>query len=139
MRILEDFKVGKLQFLVATDVASRGLHIEGVTHVINYDLTQDCEDYVHRIGRTARAGAVGKAVSFADEDTVFHLPDIEEYLGAKIPSTFPEEDDLFWDFRRASPRRKAPVPEKKAGEGKGPRRRSRRRRPHKPKSQGGDR
>jgi len=137
MRILDDFKEGKLQFLVATDVASRGLHIEGVTHVINYDLPQDCEDYVHRIGRTARAGAVGKAFSFADEDTVFHLADIEEYLGAKIPSTFPEEDDLFWDYRRAAPRRKTPVPEKRASEGSGQRRRPRRRRSHKPSSGGG--
>ena len=110
MRILDDFKDGKLQFLVATDVASRGLHIDDVTHVINYDLPQDCEDYVHRIGRTARAGAIGKAISFADEDTVFHLADIEEYLGAKIPSTFPEEDELFWDYRRAPRRRKTPVP-----------------------------
>ena len=58
-------------------MASRGIHIDGVTHVINYDLPQDPEDYVHRIGRTARAGAVGKAISFADEDLVFHLPDIE--------------------------------------------------------------
>lgn len=125
MRILDDFKAGKLQFLVATDVASRGLHIEGVTHVINYDLPQDCEDYVHRIGRTARAGAIGKAISFADEDTVFHLTDIEEYLGAKVPSTFPEDEDLFWDYRRPSPRRKTPVPEKRASEGK----KSSRRRP----------
>jgi len=137
MRILDDFKDGKLQFLVATDVASRGLHIDDVTHVINYDLPQDSEDYVHRIGRTARAGAVGKAISFADEDTVFHLADIEEYLGAKIPSTFPEEDELFWDYRRAPRRRKPPVPEKKGAEGAKPRRRSRRRRPHKPSPSGG--
>ncbi len=136
MRILDDFKEGKLQFLVATDVASRGLHIEGVTHVINYDLPQDCEDYVHRIGRTARAGAVGKAISFADEDTVFHLADIEEYLGAKIPSTFPVEEDLCLDYRRAARKRKPPVPEKKAAEG-GARRRPRRRR-RKPGSPGGE-
>jgi len=136
MRILDDFKEGKLQFLVATDVASRGLHIEGVTHVINYDLPQDCEDYVHRIGRTARAGAVGKAISFADEDTVFHLADIEEYLGAKIPSAFPEEEDLCQDYRRVPRKRKTPVPEKKAAEG-GARRRPHRRR-RKPKAPGGE-
>jgi len=108
MRILKDFKEGKLTFLVATDVASRGIHIDGVTHVINYDLPQDPEDYVHRIGRTARAGAYGKAISFADEDLVFHLPDIEEYIGRKIPSRFPEDDDFVWDYKRSAPRKKAP-------------------------------
>jgi ATP-dependent RNA helicase RhlB len=115
MRILSDFKEGKLTFLVATDVASRGIHVEGVTHVINYDLPQDPEDYVHRIGRTARAGALGKAISFADEDMVFHLPDIEEYIGHKIPSAFPEEEDFFWNYKRSAPRKKAPVPEKVGG------------------------
>ena len=67
LRIMEDFKEGNLPILIATDVASRGLHIEGVSHVVNYDLPEDSEDYVHRIGRTARAGAEGKAISFADE------------------------------------------------------------------------
>jgi len=114
MRILKDFKEGKLTFLVATDVASRGIHIDGVTHVINYDLPQDPEDYVHRIGRTARAGAGGKAISFADEDLVFHLPDIEEYIGRKIPSQFPEDDDFFWDYKRSAPRKKAPAHPKPA-------------------------
>jgi ATP-dependent RNA helicase RhlB len=123
MRILRDFKEGRLTFLIATDVASRGIHIEGVTHVINYDLPQDADDYVHRIGRTARAGALGKAISFADEDLVFHLPDIEEYIGQKIPSAFPEEDDFFWDYKRGAPRKKAPVPEKAGGGEKRPRRR----------------
>jgi ATP-dependent RNA helicase RhlB len=88
LRLIDDFKAGRLYFLVATDVASRGLHIDDVTHVINYDLPQDAEDYVHRIGRTARAGAKGKAISLADEDLVFHLPEIEEYLGIKIPAHF---------------------------------------------------
>ena len=114
MRILRDFKEGKLQFLVATDVASRGIHVDAVTHVINYDLPQDAEDYVHRIGRTARAGALGKAISFADEDLVFHLPEIEEFIGRKIPSAFPEEDDFCRDYKRSPPRRKAPVPERVA-------------------------
>jgi len=80
LRILEDFKNGRLPIMVATDVASRGLHIEGVSHVINYDLPQDQEDYVHRIGRTARAGAEGKAISLADEDGAFYLEGIEEYI-----------------------------------------------------------
>src|SRR5665811_1493728 len=73
LKILQDFKSGVLPLLVATDVASRGLHIDGVTHVINVDLPQDPEDYVHRIGRTARAGKSGKAISLADEDYVFSL------------------------------------------------------------------
>lgn len=85
-RMMEEFQEGKLQALVATDVASRGLHIEGVTHVFNYDLPQSGEDYVHRIGRTARAGASGVAVSFACEDTAFNLIDIEEYIGKRIPN-----------------------------------------------------
>jgi ATP-dependent RNA helicase RhlB len=129
MRILGDFKDGRLNFLVATDVASRGIHIDDVTHVVNYDLPQDADDYVHRIGRTARAGAVGKAISFADEDLVFHLPDIEEYIGAKIPSAFPEEEDFCWNYKRSAPRKKAPIPEKEAGgEPRKRRRRPRRRR-----------
>jgi ATP-dependent RNA helicase RhlB len=114
LRLIDDFKGGRLQFLVATDVASRGLHIDDVSHVINYDLPQDAEDYVHRIGRTARAGAEGKAISLADEDLVFHLPEIEEYLGIKIPSAFPADEDFVWDYRRTAHKRKAPVPEKAA-------------------------
>jgi ATP-dependent RNA helicase RhlB len=128
MRILTDFKEGKLTFLVATDVASRGIHIDGVTHVINYDLPQDPEDYVHRIGRTARAGAGGKAISFADEDLVFHLPDIEEYIGRKIPSVFPEESDFIWDYKRSAPRKKVPA-HPKAAPGPRAKKPPRRRRP----------
>jgi ATP-dependent RNA helicase RhlB len=127
MRILEDFKAGRLNFLVATDVASRGIHIEAVSHVINYDLPQDPEDYVHRIGRTARAGAGGKAISFADEDLVFHLPDIEVFIGRSIPSVMPEEEVFVWDYKRSAPRKKAPVPEKMAGGDKTKRRRPSRR------------
>jgi ATP-dependent RNA helicase RhlB len=115
LRILEDLKSGKLNFLVATDVASRGLHIEGVTHVVNYDLPQDAEDYVHRIGRTARAGAKGKSISFADEDLAYFLPDIEEYIGMKIPSTVPHDEDLCNDYKRGLPHKKSPVPDKKSG------------------------
>lgn len=85
MRILEDFGTGKLHLLVATDVASRGLHIDGVTHVFNYDLPEDAENYVHRIGRTARAGAKGTAISFACERYCFGLPDIEAYISHAIP------------------------------------------------------
>lgn len=85
LKIMQAFKEGGLHILVATDVASRGLHIEAVTHVINYDLPQDPEDYVHRIGRTARAGAAGKAISLADEEYVLSLEAIEEFIGHKIP------------------------------------------------------
>jgi ATP-dependent RNA helicase RhlB len=71
--------------LIGTDVASRGLHVPDVSHVFNYDLPQEVEDYVHRIGRTARAGASGDAISFGCEDYVTSLPDIETYIGHKIP------------------------------------------------------
>ncbi len=94
LRLLEEFKEGKLPILVATDVASRGLHIESVSHVINWDLPQDPEDYVHRIGRTARAGAGGKAISLVDESTALMLEPIEKFLGQKIPVGW-ADDDLF--------------------------------------------
>jgi ATP-dependent RNA helicase RhlB len=86
LRILLDFTEGRLPVLVATDVAARGLHIPDVSHVFNYDLPQHAEDYVHRIGRTARAGASGDAVSFACERFVFSLPEIEEFIGHRIPT-----------------------------------------------------
>lgn len=86
MRMLKDFQSGALPVLVATDVASRGLHVPGVSHVINYDLPQDPEDYVHRIGRTARAGASGDAISFACETYAFTLPEIEAFIGHRIPT-----------------------------------------------------
>jgi ATP-dependent RNA helicase RhlB len=91
LKVLDDFKAGTLPILVATDVASRGLHIEGVSHVINYDLPQDPEDYVHRVGRTARAGAEGKAISFACENFVYGLPAIEKLIGASIPVGFADD------------------------------------------------
>ena len=92
LRVMKAFKEGELPILVATDVASRGLHIEGVTHVINYDVPQDPEDYVHRIGRTARAGASGKAITLADEGFVLALPAIETLIGHKIPVEWPAEE-----------------------------------------------
>lgn len=104
LRILDDFKEGKLPILIATDVASRGLHIEGVTHVINYDLPQDAEDYVHRIGRTARAGAEGKAISLADENGAFHLEAIEEYSKQKIPVEWADDDMYVHDYKRTKPK-----------------------------------
>ena len=85
LRFLRQFHDGELAVLIATDVASRGLHIPDVTHVFNYDLPQDAADYVHRIGRTARAGADGDAISFACEEFAVGLPDIETYIGHKVP------------------------------------------------------
>jgi ATP-dependent RNA helicase RhlB len=84
-RLLLEFQSGDLQVLIGTDVASRGLHIPDVQYVINYDLPQDSEDYVHRIGRTARAGAAGNAISFGCESYAMSLPDIEDFIGHKIP------------------------------------------------------
>jgi len=84
-RLLHDFQSGALPILIGTDVAARGLHIPDVSHVFNFDLPQDAEDYVHRIGRTARAGASGDAISFACEQYSFSLPEIEDYIGYKIP------------------------------------------------------
>ena len=85
LKMLMRFQSGDLPVLIGTDVASRGLHIPDVNYVINYDLPQDSEDYVHRIGRTARAGAWGDAISFGCESYAMSLPDIEEYIGHKIP------------------------------------------------------
>jgi ATP-dependent RNA helicase RhlB len=93
-RLLRAFQAGELPVLIATDVASRGLHIPDVSHVFNYDLPQDAEDYVHRIGRTARIGKDGDAVSFACEEFVYSLPDIEEYIGHKIPVEAVPDDYL---------------------------------------------
>ena len=85
LRMLMQFQSGELPVLIGTDVAGRGLHIPGVQMVINYDLPQDSEDYVHRIGRTARAGESGDAISFGCETYAMSLPDIEDYIGHKIP------------------------------------------------------
>jgi len=91
IRRLERFREGKVRVLVATDVASRGLHIEGISHVINYNMPQDVEEYVHRIGRTGRAGANGIAINFADEDDAYELVKLEEFLGKKIKCIYPDE------------------------------------------------
>ncbi len=90
-RVLEDFRSGKIQTVVATDVAGRGLHVDDINHVVNFDLPYEAEDYVHRIGRTGRAGAEGTAVSFACEDESFTIPEIEEYIGESLSCKYPEE------------------------------------------------
>jgi ATP-dependent RNA helicase RhlB len=87
--VLNRFKTGDLNVLVATDVAARGLHIENISHVINYDLPLEPEHYIHRIGRTGRAGATGTSISFADEMSSFQIPKIEEVLGHKISCEYP--------------------------------------------------
>jgi len=110
LKVLTDFKEGRLPILVATDVASRGLHIEGVTHVVNYDLPLDAEDYVHRVGRTARAGASGRAISLACEDYVEGLEPIERYIGFKLPFEVPEDDMLVHPVHHA-PRERRPARE----------------------------
>jgi ATP-dependent RNA helicase RhlB len=94
LRMLRDFHSGELAILIGTDVASRGLHIPDVSHVFNYDMPQDPEDYVHRIGRTARAGAEGDAISLGCEDYVQSLPDIEAYIGRSLPRAALGEDLL---------------------------------------------
>ncbi|MHB8252726.1 MAG: ATP-dependent RNA helicase RhlB [Acidiferrobacter sp.] len=97
--LLADFQSGVFPVLVATDVAARGLHITDVSHVFNYDLPQDAQDYVHRIGRTARAGATGEAVSLACDEYAFSLMDIEAYIGHKIP-VIRVTDDLLVTLKR---------------------------------------
>jgi ATP-dependent RNA helicase RhlB len=92
LKLMEQFKDGTLKILVATDVASRGIHVEDITHVINYDLPQDPENYIHRIGRTARAGKTGKSLSLACEAYVFHLEQIEDMLNARIPVVWAQDD-----------------------------------------------
>jgi len=106
LRILASFKSGEIAVLVATDVAARGLHIDDVSHVINYDLPQDPEDYVHRIGRTARAGAEGKAIALACEKYVRSLPDIEAFIKYKIPVAPVTDSIVMTDYKRFSDRRR---------------------------------
>lgn len=89
VKTLERFRSGQVNVMVATDVAGRGIHVDGVSHVVNYNLPEDSEDYVHRIGRTGRAGAEGVAISLIDEEDAFTLPELEKYLGKKLELTQP--------------------------------------------------
>ncbi len=123
LRILADFKEGALPILVATDVASRGLHIDGVTHVFNYDLPFDAEDYVHRAGRTARAGASGHAITLACEDYVDGLEAIERFIGFKLPHDFPDDSMLAHDLKHP------PRPHREDRDRRGPKRGERSSRP----------
>ncbi len=125
MKVLEAFRRGQVPVVVATDVAGRGIHIENVSHVVNYDLPYEAQDYVHRIGRTGRAGKRGKAVSFADEDCAFVIPEIEALIERPLPVVHP--DDAMLVLPPPSPLQPSGGP---ASEGRGsghadrPRRRS---------------
>jgi ATP-dependent RNA helicase RhlB len=116
IRRLEAFKAGKIRVLVATDVAGRGIHIESMDHVINFMLPRDPENYVHRIGRTGRAGATGTSISFADEKDAFYIPDIEAFIEQKLNCIEPEENWLTLPKpiparkKRRFRRRRKPVP-----------------------------
>ncbi len=110
LKILEHFTTGQLDVLVATDVAARGLHIPSVTHIFNYDLPDDCEDYVHRIGRTGRAGASGHAISFACEEYVFNLPAIEDYIEHSLPVSKYDHEALITDFPKPKARQRRHKP-----------------------------
>jgi ATP-dependent RNA helicase RhlB len=103
IKTLENFRAGKIKVLVATDVAGRGIHVDGVSHVVNFTLPEQSDDYVHRIGRTGRAGASGTSVSFACEDDAFIIPQIEEAIGRKLPSLYPAPELL------------TPIPAEKGG------------------------
>ena len=109
-RLFQKFSQGRLPILVATDLAARGLHVEEISHVINYDLPFNAEDYVHRIGRTARAGATGHAVSLACDEYVYSLTEIETYLKRKIPVKRVDDEllaEIEYPSQRRTPRRPA--------------------------------
>ncbi len=126
MKRLEDFRSGKIRVLVATDVAGRGIHIDGISHVVNFNLPHEPENYVHRIGRTARAGAFGTSVSFADEEEAFYLPEIEEFIGRKLVCVYPEDELL-----NEPPPIKEPAPASRKNSGS-----NRRRKPSRNRQQG---
>lgn len=119
LRVIDQFKSGKLPFLVATDVAARGLHIDDLELIINYDLPGDCENYVHRIGRTARAGKSGKAISLVCEKYVYNLEAIEDFIGMKIPIAY-AEDDLYLEDKAEGMNIGIPMRRSRGGRGKKP-------------------
>ena len=107
MRILEEFKQGKVKVLVATDVAGRGIHVDGLSHVVNFNIPENPDDYVHRIGRTGRAGAEGQSITFACEMESFELPKIEELLGMELKCLMPTEE-MLEELPAAPPRKRKP-------------------------------
>lgn len=138
--LVKQFKAGELKILVATNVAARGLHVDDVSHVINYDIPADPEDYVHRVGRTARAGAVGKAITLCCDKYATHLPYVEEYLGDKIPVAWADDDMFLPDHTGMPPRRPRPGGPGRSGPGGGKGRGSgdQSRGGRKPRAKGGD-
>jgi ATP-dependent RNA helicase RhlB len=123
LALMRQFKAGKIKILVATDVASRGIHVEDISHVINYDIPLDPQDYVHRIGRTARMGKEGKAIMLACEDLIYHLEKVENYIGKKIPVVWAEED--WYEKEIAPPRRRKKIEQRGQKRGGARRRESR--------------
>ncbi|MDF7800239.1 DEAD/DEAH box helicase [Pontiellaceae bacterium B1224] len=119
MRILEDFKSGKVKIVVATDVAGRGIHVDGLSHVVNFNIPENPDDYVHRIGRTGRAGALGQSITFACEMESFELPKIEELLGMELKCKMPTEE-LLEELPPAPPRKRKPRPAGGHGGGRRP-------------------
>lgn len=126
LKLMERFKNDQLKILVATNVAARGLHVDNVSHVINYDVPADPEDYVHRVGRTARAGAIGKAITFCCDSFATHLPHVEKFLGEKIPVAWADDDMFLPDKapRYQPPPRRDRNPRPGGGRTGGPRGRS---------------
>jgi ATP-dependent RNA helicase RhlB len=106
LRIMQQFKAGQIKILVATDVASRGIHVEDIDIVINYDIPQDPEDYVHRIGRTARAGKTGRAITLACEKYVYYLEAVEKLVEKKIDVKWAEDDWYVEDRAKPVPRKR---------------------------------
>ncbi len=127
MRTLDDFRAGKFEIMIATDVAGRGLHIEAVSHIINFNVPEDPEDYIHRIGRTGRAGATDVSMTFACEKESFYLPSIEKLLGSDLSYTHPDEELMqpAPEIKHSSRRRK-PAPNRSGGGRNAPRQRRRR-------------
>ncbi len=117
LKMVVEFAQGDLQILVATDVASRGLHVDDISHVVNYDLPADSEDYVHRIGRTARAGATGKAFALVDEDSAFNLEGVQKYIDQEIPVIW--ADELPEVEEVPAPRRPRQYRDERDGRGRG--------------------
>ncbi len=113
LTVLEDFRAGKIKIVVATDVAGRGIHVDDIEYVVNFDFPYEAEDYVHRIGRTGRAGHTGIAISFADEDESFQIPEIEKYINEPLKCTMVQDDDPLLAALPPPPprgRRAAPAP-----------------------------
>ena len=127
IRILDRFKRGDCKVVVATDVAARGIHVDGISHVVNYDVPEQAEDYVHRIGRTGRAGKKGKAITFVCEFGAYYLPAIEEYAGIHAVTLQPEEEALVLPERVKALRHAEHAPRRSGDRRSGGRGHSRRR------------